>query len=172
MMRSASGNRAIELIRSIVVSAEIEAGKDLSPGASAAIAWRTIGQIRGILTGDDATAPAQAVQASGDQIEQILHDHFYTGEPGDLERIKSAAKALRDVPQAAALPDIETVSAKVHEAWMGSKRKVGVISRKLETGEELMVPYDQLSDPAKELDRGTVRAVYEAISSLSRPKQG
>jgi len=85
-------SRAIELIRSIVVSAEIEASKDPSPGANAAIAWRTIGQIRRILTGDDAAVPAQA---GADQIEQILHDHFYTGEPGDLERIRSAAKALR-----------------------------------------------------------------------------
>ncbi len=65
------------------------------------------------------------------------------------------------------LPDIEVVSAKVHEAWMDSKRKAGVTTRKLETGEELMVPYDQLSDAAKELDRGTVRAVYAAIESVT-----
>lgn len=63
------------------------------------------------------------------------------------------------------LPDIETVSAKVHEAWIASKLKAGVTTRKLETGEELMVPYDQLSDDAKELDRGTVRAVYAAIEA-------
>jgi hypothetical protein len=65
------------------------------------------------------------------------------------------------------LPDIEVVSAKVHEAWMESKRAQGVTSRKSETGEELMVPYEQLSEPAKELDRGTVRAVYEAIRAAS-----
>lgn len=64
------------------------------------------------------------------------------------------------------LPDIEVVSAKVHEAWMQSKLKAGVTTRKLETGEELMVPYDQLSDAAKELDRGTVRAVYAAIEAV------
>lgn len=61
------------------------------------------------------------------------------------------------------LPDIETVSAKVHEAWMESKAAQGVKSRKSETGEELMVPYEQLSEEAKELDRATVRAVYAAI---------
>jgi hypothetical protein len=65
------------------------------------------------------------------------------------------------------LPDIEVVSAKVHEAWMESKRAQGVTSRKSETGEELMVPYDQLSEPAKELDRGTVRAVYKAIRATA-----
>jgi hypothetical protein len=65
------------------------------------------------------------------------------------------------------LPDIEVVSAKVHEAWMDSKRKAGVTTRRLETGEELMVPYDQLSDAAKELDRGTVRAVYAAIEAVA-----
>jgi len=65
------------------------------------------------------------------------------------------------------LPDIEVVSAKVHEAWMESKRAQGVTSRKSETGEELMVPYDQLSESAKELDRGSVRAVYEAIRATA-----
>lgn len=65
------------------------------------------------------------------------------------------------------LPDIEAVSAKVHEAWMESKRAQGVTSRKSETGEELMVPYEQLSEEAKELDRGSVRAVYEAIRAAS-----
>ncbi len=43
----------LKLIRSIVISAEIEAGGDLSPGASAAIAWRTIGELRRVLVGDE-----------------------------------------------------------------------------------------------------------------------
>lgn len=65
------------------------------------------------------------------------------------------------------LPDIETVSAKVHEAWIASKQAKGVTSRKSETGEELMVPYAALSEDAKELDRGSVRAVYQAIDALT-----
>jgi hypothetical protein len=64
------------------------------------------------------------------------------------------------------LPDVEKVAEKVHEAWMDSKRALGVSSRKSEAGEELMVPYEQLSEAAKDLDRNTVRAVYRAISSL------
>ena len=64
------------------------------------------------------------------------------------------------------LPDIEKVAAKVHEAWMEAKRARGVTSRKSETGEELMVAYEQLSEDAKELDRSSVRAVYRAIESL------
>ncbi len=63
------------------------------------------------------------------------------------------------------LPDIESVSAKVHEAWIVSKLKQNVTSRKAEDGEELMVPYEQLSEKAKELDRSTVKAVYAAISA-------
>ena len=65
------------------------------------------------------------------------------------------------------LPDIEAVAAKVHEAWMKSKRFQGVTTRKSEKGEELMVDYELLSEEAKELDRETVRAVYAAIESLS-----
>jgi len=68
------------------------------------------------------------------------------------------------------LPNIETVADKVHEAWMESKRKQGITSRKSESGEELMVPYSELSEQAKELDRGSVRAVYAAIEEVSRSR--
>ena len=64
------------------------------------------------------------------------------------------------------LPDIELVSAEVHDAWMKSKKANGFSSRKSEVGEELMVAYEQLSEKAKELDRNTVKAVYAAISKL------
>jgi hypothetical protein len=67
------------------------------------------------------------------------------------------------------LPDIELVAAKVHESWMESKRAQGMVTRKSESGEELMVPYEQLSEAQKEVDRATVRAVYEAIRSAAGP---
>lgn len=68
-----------------------------------------------------------------------------------------------------ALPDVETVAAAVHEAWMGTKRAQGVTSRPSEWGEEQMVPYADLSERAKDLDRGTVQAVYAAIAAISTP---
>lgn len=64
------------------------------------------------------------------------------------------------------LPDIELVSAKVHESWIMAKKAQGFNSRKAENGEELMVPYNQLSEKAKDLDRNTVKAVYKAIWDL------
>ncbi len=63
------------------------------------------------------------------------------------------------------MPDIETVSSLVHEAWMKSKIVNGVTSRLSEDGEELMVPYEQLTDKSKDLDRNTVIAVYIAINA-------
>lgn len=66
------------------------------------------------------------------------------------------------------LPDIETVAAKVHEAWMDSKRKKGIHSRHSERNEELMVPYHNLSEESKELDRQMVVAVYTAIKELRK----
>jgi hypothetical protein len=65
------------------------------------------------------------------------------------------------------LPDIEDVSALVHQQWMETKRAQGVSSRKSESGEELMVPYEQLSEAAKDLDRNTVKTVYDAIRKLA-----
>lgn len=64
------------------------------------------------------------------------------------------------------LPDIELVADRMHEAWMATKRSQGITSRCSESGEELMVPYSQLSETAKDLDRASVRAVYEAIMEL------
>ena len=61
------------------------------------------------------------------------------------------------------LPDIETVAAEVHQAWIDTKLAQGITSRPAATGEEQMVPYAQLSEPLKELDRSTVRAVFAAI---------
>lgn len=66
------------------------------------------------------------------------------------------------------LPDIEKVSEEVHKAWIKKKKAHGVSTRKSENGEELMVPYDKLSEKAKELDRATVKAVYSAIKKLSK----
>ncbi len=50
---------------------------------------------------------------------------------------------------------------------MRSKLRQNITSRKAEDGEELMVPYDQLSEKAKDLDRETVKAVYAAIAAAS-----
>jgi hypothetical protein len=69
------------------------------------------------------------------------------------------------------LPDIEVVAAKVHEEWMKTKKAKGITSRRSETGEELMVPYEQLSEESKELDRGSVRAVYAAIKSIEEEER-
>jgi hypothetical protein len=65
------------------------------------------------------------------------------------------------------LLDLELVAEKVHESWLANKRALGTTSRLSETGEELMVPYHQLSEAAKELDRVTVRAVYAAIEAAA-----
>lgn len=64
--------------------------------------------------------------------------------------------------------DVEAISAEVHNAWMKNKLAKGITSRKLESGEELMVPYEQLSEEAKELDRGSVQAVLQAIDRIKQ----
>jgi hypothetical protein len=66
-------------------------------------------------------------------------------------------------------PDLEFIAAKVHENWIASKVKQGVTSRKSESDEELMVPYDQLSEAAKGLDRESVAAVMQVVGSVLSP---
>jgi hypothetical protein len=60
---------------------------------------------------------------------------------------------------------VERLAERVHEAWMTAKREMGVESRLSESGEELVAPYSLLSEPAKELDRSTVRAVVAALAA-------
>jgi hypothetical protein len=62
--------------------------------------------------------------------------------------------------------DLEKIAAAVHESWIESKLSKGITSRLSETGEELIVPYENLSEAAKDLDRGSVKAVVAAIESL------
>ena len=64
------------------------------------------------------------------------------------------------------LPDIELVSAEVHQAWIDTKLAQGITSRLSADGIEQMVHYSQLPDHLQELDRSTVRAVYAAIKRL------
>jgi DNA-binding transcriptional ArsR family regulator len=58
---------------------------------------------------------------------------------------------------------VDELAERVHIRWLASKRAAGVFSRRSEEGEELMMPYADLSEQAKNLDRDTVRAVLEAL---------
>jgi hypothetical protein len=49
---------------------------------------------------------------------------------------------------------------------MDGKKANGITSRKAENGEELMVPYNELSEAQKDQDRNTVKAVYRAIAEI------
>ena len=68
------------------------------------------------------------------------------------------------------LPDIEMVAAAVHESWMQGKRASGITSRKAEDGEELMVPYHQLSAKQQEIDRSLVlnMRAYQHLAHCSK----
>jgi hypothetical protein len=78
-------------------------------------------------------------------------------EPEDIREVDKASFVE------SLLPDVEEVSELVHAAWMEAKLAEGIQTRQSEDGEELMVPYPQLSEKAKEQDRVSVRAVYAAI---------
>jgi hypothetical protein len=100
----------------------------------------------------------------------------------DPKDVAAADQAMQSMPaqSPASAPEqasagaatVEAISALVHERWMEAKRKGGVASRRSESGEELMVPYNQLSEPAKELDRASVRAVLSAQGALSPRPSG
>lgn len=59
----------------------------------------------------------------------------------------------------------ELLAAAAHEGWMASKRAQGITSRLSEWGEEFMVPYGEMSERAKDIDRGAVSSVLDAIDA-------
>lgn len=61
---------------------------------------------------------------------------------------------------------VEMVSEAAHEGWMEGKRAQGIETRQSEWGEELMVPYSDLSEKAKDLDRSTCKTVIELLDSF------
>jgi hypothetical protein len=53
--------------------------------------------------------------------------------------------------------NLEVAASASHDSWMEQKRRQGFSSRHAEDGEELMVPYADLSEKQKEMDRAYVR---------------
>lgn len=75
------------------------------------------------------------------------------------------------------LPDLETVAEMVHNSWWKEKTKQGFHAPAdcpqmgCVNCHPNMIPYDQLSEMAKDLDRATVRMVYEAIIKAGKKKK-
>ena len=114
------------------------------------------------MTGQDSSG-------SGDEI----NNYDYKTKNNKVKAIKTDENAIDDRYNATKnqyenikLPNLELVSSKVHDEWMKTKKSQGITSRKSETGEELMVPYEKLSEKAKDLDRNTVKAIFSAIKSI------
>jgi hypothetical protein len=62
---------------------------------------------------------------------------------------------------------VEKLAAAMHESWMADCRKQGLSSRiSSVTGEEQMVPYDQLSETVKDFDRNGARAFLYTLDAL------
>lgn len=72
-----------------------------------------------------------------------------------------------------AVPPLDVTAAAVHAAWVRAKRASGVTSHLATDGEELMKPFERLSQQARQFDRDMVLAVYLCIgaqpSASARP---
>src|SRR5438105_9616264 len=81
----------------------------------------------------------------GDSVRDLLKELTWQIE----ERVSAAREEGRRQGAREMLPDIEAVAAQVHADWMEAKHADNITSRLSETGEELMVPYAELSEAAK-----------------------
>ncbi len=58
---------------------------------------------------------------------------------------------------------VELMAEGLHSFWLDQYCKAGFNSRLSLTGEEFMLPWDQLSEASKEFDRQGIRAALSAI---------
>jgi hypothetical protein len=61
---------------------------------------------------------------------------------------------------------VNAMAESAHEAWMSWYADRGITSRKAAWGEEFLVPFDELSEDGKELDRIIMRAILGAFDNL------
>lgn len=64
---------------------------------------------------------------------------------------------------------IELLAAKSHEGYVAGKRASGCTSRLTESGEEVLVPYEQLSESSKDISRSAARAILVGLEELGCP---
>lgn len=81
----------------------------------------------------------------------------------DADRLMPTALFRALITPPAVAKEGERAATLVHHSWVATKLAQGITSRPSEWGEEQMVPYAELSERAKDLDRGTVRAVLAAL---------
>lgn len=65
------------------------------------------------------------------------------------------------------LPPVEAVAEQLHNAHVIANKNAAVFTEKAPSGEETMVPYDQLSDGVKLSIQDRVRVIYAAIDAAA-----
>ena len=124
-----------------------------------------------VQAGLDVTVPSDQFPDGADPLkmaailrDQVADDPFFFADA----RTETTATVLSvdGVPVAKGdwLPEVEEVAGIIHAAWMDEKLAAGIQSRMAADGEELMVPYSQLSEKAKASNRILVRTLYAAIA--------
>ena len=108
----------------------------------------------------------QTPEGMADAVRESAMDdpYFLQGDDRTVFDVKILEVDGVREPQGDWLPEVEEVAGTIHAAWMDEKLAAGIQSRRAEDGEELMVPYSQLSEKAKASNRILVRTVYAAIA--------
>lgn len=70
------------------------------------------------------------------------------------------------------LPPAELVAAHLHNEQVRANKNNGIFTQKAATGEEMNVPYDDLSDGARSGVADPVRKLYAAIDAVAEEQAG
>lgn len=64
---------------------------------------------------------------------------------------------------------VELLAEKSHEGYMAGKRATGTTSRRSESGEEVMVPFEDLSESSKDINRAAAASILDGLAELGVP---
>lgn len=64
---------------------------------------------------------------------------------------------------------VEILAVKCHEAYMLGKRATGTESRRSESSEEFMVPFEQLTEASKDISRAAAAAMLDGLAEHGVP---
>jgi hypothetical protein len=103
------------------------------------------------------TDPGQFWQ---DEILSLLAEHSAATGQEPTAALRQLIQAWRTIHSDDL---VERLAPAAHQGWMRGQQDQGVTTRRSWLGEELMVPYAQLTERAKREVRATVRAAIEDL---------
>lgn len=111
-------------------------------------------------------ATSEKLDATNEELMRPYAELSDQGKELARARVRSTIGVLREVGMPSGT-DVTEIISRSQDRWVEAMRADGNTSEKIDaTGEELILPFDQLSTGAQQFVSATVRGVVETIEAL------